>query len=75
MQWTLGSSKTLFGCRGAELYAEDERLYIPVMVASEFKRTEAFCCLMEYMKELNDGRKNPLFKVLGLEANDLLEVS
>ena len=42
------------------------------MVAS---RTEAFCCLMEYMKELEDGKKNPLFKVLSLEATDVLKVS
>ena len=64
-----------FVCRGAELYAEDERLYIPVMVASEYRRTEAFCCLMKYIKELEGGKKNPLFKVLSLEANDVLEVS
>ena len=65
----------MFGCRGAEVYAEDERQYIPVMVASEYRRTEAFCCLMEYMVELKGGKKNPLFKVLSLEATDVLEVS
>ena len=45
------------------------------MVASEYRRTEAFCCLMKYMKELKGGKKNPLFKVLSLEATDVLEVS
>ena len=45
------------------------------MTASEHKITEAFCCLMEYMVELKGGRKNPLFKVLNLEADNVLEVS
>ena len=64
-----------FVCRGAGLYAEDERQYIPVIVASEYRRTEAFYCLMEYMKDLEGGKMNPLFKVLSLEATDILEVS
>lgn len=45
------------------------------MIASEYRKTEAFCSLMEYMEELEGGKKNPLFKVLSLEANDVLEVS
>ena len=45
------------------------------MVASEYKRTEAFCCLMEYMIRLEGAKKNPLFKVLDVKADDILEVS
>ena len=53
------------------------------MIASEYKRTEAFCCLMKVLKDrknnslfkVEGARKNPLFKVLSLKANDVLEVS
>ena len=66
----------LFFCyRGAELYAKDERAYIPVMVASEFAKSEAFCLLMEYMMELQVLEKNPLFEVIKLKANNVLQVS
>ena len=45
------------------------------MVASEYKRTEAFCCLMEYIIQLEGTRQNPLFKVLDVKADIVLEVS
>ena len=60
--------------RGAELYAEDDDKYIPVMVAAKCKRTEAFDCLMEHMMKFEGANKNPLFKVLALKANDVLKV-
>lgn len=60
--------------RGAELYAEDENSYIPVMVAARCERAEAFDCLMYYMMMLEGPKKNPLFKVLDLKADDVLKV-
>ena len=44
------------------------------MVAAKCERTEAFECLMGYMKELEGANQNPLFKVLALKANLVLKV-
>ena len=44
------------------------------MVAARRERAEAFDCLMYYMMKLKGPKRNPLFKVLALKADDVLKV-
>lgn len=44
------------------------------MVAARCERAEAFDCLMYYMMKLDGPKRNPLFKVLALKADDVLKV-
>ena len=61
---------------GANVYAEDHSLCTPVLIAAAGRNNEAFHHLMKFM-DLQDEKKNPVFKALNVTLNriEILRVS
>ena len=62
---------------GASICAEDLNLHTPTMMSAAHRQTTAFQCLMMY-ENLDDAKKNPVFKTLlliELKQLEILEVT
>ena len=53
---------------GADIYAEDQSLWTPVLTAAAHGRIKSFHCLMELM-DLENELKNPIFQVLHVKKH------
>ena len=66
--WAISIFIIIFSHSKANIYAEDETLYTPVLTAAAHNKVEAFHCLMNLM-DLKDDMRNPIFQVLQVKKH------